>query len=84
MRKVKKYESGVVSDPVTVRPDMTIAQIKVLGRSADDAKKRGLKSPDRADSLALTFAKPGPAVVKPPDPPASRVASYDIDNEMGL
>ncbi|MGL5597748.1 MAG: IMP dehydrogenase [Aeromonas sp.] len=28
--KVKKYESGVVSDPVTVRPDMTIAQVKEL------------------------------------------------------
>ena len=30
VRKVKKYESGVVSDPGTVRPDMTIAQIKEL------------------------------------------------------
>ncbi|MFQ2651866.1 IMP dehydrogenase [Aeromonas caviae] len=30
VRKVKKYESGVVSDPVTVRPAMTIAQIKEL------------------------------------------------------
>jgi len=30
VRRVKKYESGIVSDPVTVRPDMTIAQIKEL------------------------------------------------------
>jgi hypothetical protein len=30
----------------------------LLMESKDDAKKRGVKSPDRADSLALTFAKP--------------------------
>ncbi len=30
VRRVKKFESGIVSDPVTVRPDMTIAQIKEL------------------------------------------------------
>lgn len=29
-----------------------------LIESKDDAKKRGVKSPDRADSLALTFAEP--------------------------
>lgn len=28
VRKVKKFESGVVSDPVTVRPDMTIAEVR--------------------------------------------------------
>lgn len=30
----------------------------LLIESKDDAKKRGIKSPDRADSLALTFAYP--------------------------
>lgn len=33
-------------------------QSKLLMESKDDAKKRGIKSPDRADSLALTFAEP--------------------------
>lgn len=31
---------------------------ELLIESKDDAKKRGIKSPDRADSLALTFAEP--------------------------
>ncbi len=31
---------------------------EMLIESKDDAKKRGIKSPDRADSLALTFAIP--------------------------
>lgn len=31
---------------------------EMLMESKDDAKKRGIKSPDRADSLALTFAIP--------------------------
>lgn len=30
----------------------------LLMEAKDDAKKRGIKSPDRADSLALTFAEP--------------------------
>jgi phage terminase large subunit len=33
-------------------------QSLLLIESKDDAKKRGVKSPDRADSLALTFAEP--------------------------
>ena len=30
VRRVKKFESGVVNDPVTVHPEMTIAEIKEL------------------------------------------------------
>lgn len=30
VRKVKKFESGIVSDPVTVRPDMTLKQVAQL------------------------------------------------------
>ncbi len=30
VRRVKKFESGIVSDPVTVNPEMTIAEIKEL------------------------------------------------------
>ncbi|MDP5291724.1 IMP dehydrogenase [Oceanimonas sp. CHS3-5] len=32
VRKVKKFESGMVSDPVTVSPDMTIADVRELTR----------------------------------------------------
>jgi hypothetical protein len=31
---------------------------EMLIESKDDAKRRGVKSPDLADSLALTFAEP--------------------------
>lgn len=55
----------------------------LLLESKDDAKKRGLKSPDRGDSLALTFAVPGGAKAKTVIS-ASRVVSYATDNEMGF
>lgn len=32
VRKVKKYESGIVKDPVTVTPNMTIAEVKSIAR----------------------------------------------------
>ena len=56
----------------------------LLIEAKEEAKKRGLKSPDRADSLALTFAIPGPAKAPEVQIPAHRVATYDIDSEMGL
>lgn len=55
----------------------------LLLESKDDAKKRGLKSPDRGDSLALTFAIPGGA--KPNKQiPAYAVADYGVDPELGM
>jgi IMP dehydrogenase len=32
VRRVKKYESGVVSDPVTVTPDMTIREVQAMAQ----------------------------------------------------
>jgi phage terminase large subunit len=55
---------------------------ELLLESKDDAKKRGIKSPDEADSLALTFAYP----VKPPpkDPDQWRVSDPRPDAETGM
>ena len=38
VRKVKKFESGMVSDPVTVRPDLTLAELNEI------VKKNGFAS----------------------------------------
>ena len=56
----------------------------LLIESKEDAKKRGVKSPDRADSLGLTFAIPGPPKAKPKPIPQSAVADYALDPELGL
>jgi hypothetical protein len=47
----------------------------MLMESKDDAKKRGIKSPDRADSLALTFAHPARDMA---DMPARAHTEYAI------
>lgn len=46
------------------------------------AKKRGMKSPDYGDSLALTFAYPPQKPAR--SIPASAVVEYAVDSEMGL
>lgn len=51
--------------------------------SKDDMKKRGLKSPDRGDSLALTFAIPGGAKTKKRVHP-SQVPQNEPDNYTGF
>ena len=44
---------------LSVTENLTIAQIKVLGRSADDAKARGLKMLDRVGLMAHKDKYPG-------------------------
>lgn len=55
----------------------------LLLESKDDMKKRGIKSPDEGDSLALTFAIPVTKRKTPPIP-RDRIAVYDADPEMGM
>jgi hypothetical protein len=67
MREWIKAGASIPNDPDLVT-DLTALQYgykggELLLESKQDAKKRGIKSPDRADSLALTFAYP----VKKPD-----------------
>lgn len=79
--------ASIPNDP-DLRTDLTGLRYFYRGgllllESKDDAKKRGLKSPDRGDSLALTFAIPGGAKPKK-HIPASAVADYAVDNELGM
>lgn len=52
----------------------------LLIESKDDAKKRGLKSPNRADSLALTFARPGARKRRV----RADAAVYEVHSETGI
>ncbi|MNT45390.1 hypothetical protein D3C72_1819740 [compost metagenome] len=62
MREFLKNGAVLPNDP-ELATDLTALQYlfrggELLMESKQDAKKRGIKSPDRADSLALTFAVP--------------------------
>ena len=62
MREWLKAGASIPNDPDLVT-DLTALQYGYKGgdlllENKQDAKKRGIKSPDRADSLALTFAVP--------------------------
>ena len=62
MREWLKAGASVPNDNDLIT-DLTALQYSYRGgalliESKEDAKKRGIKSPDRADSLALTFAYP--------------------------
>ena len=62
MREFLKNGASLPNDP-DLSTELTALQYEYRGgellmESKDDAKKRGVRSPDRADSLALTFAVP--------------------------
>lgn len=83
MREWLKNGASIPNDNDLIT-DLTALQYSyragaLLLESKDDAKKRGIKSPDRADALALTFAYP----VKTQDewvvPPAPSAAWAALD-----
>ena len=70
MREYLKNGAALPNDP-DLSTDLTALQYQFRGgellmESKEDAKKRGIKSPDRADSLALTFAAPARDVALTP------------------
>ena len=70
MREYLKNGASIPNDP-DLATDLTALQYEFRGgelliESKDNAKKRGIKSPDRADSLALTFAVPARDVASVP------------------
>jgi hypothetical protein len=84
MRDWLKDPNGVeIPDLDELQADLTAptykydSEQKVILEKKEDIKKRGLRSPDCADALALTFAFP----VKPAEPQQSRARTdYDVLN----
>jgi len=77
--------ASIPNDP-ELKTDLTSLQYsyragELLIESKEDAKKRGVKSPDRADSLALTFAYPG---APPPAPVKILTPNYSTVPGMGV
>lgn len=73
------------NDP-DLKTDLTALKYKFKGdlrliESKDDAKHRGIKSPDRADSLMLTFAYP---CAERRAPPPSLPTYIGFDRSMGV
>ena len=86
-REMREWlKSASIPNDQDLRTDLTALRYlfrggELLLESKDDAKKRGVKSPDRGDSLALTFAIPSlPKTAKPTFIPAYRPG----DRSMGV
>jgi hypothetical protein len=81
----------VASIPNTpeLRADLTAIRYgyksgELLLESKDDLKARGVKSPDRGDSLALTFAIPGDTTKGTTINPSTVTVYGVMDEQMGL
>lgn len=88
MREWLKAGASIPNDNELVT-DLTALQYSFKGgdlllESKQDAKKRGIKSPDRADSLALTFAfPPQPVSTEWEVPAAAQTAWRALDEITG-
>lgn len=82
MREWLKAGASIPNDPDLIS-DLTALQYHYKGglllmESKDEAKKRGIKSPDRADSLALTFAEPPKQVDDEFEMPVTDLQSWGV------
>jgi len=86
-REMREWmKSASIPKDQDLRTDLTALRYlfkggELLLESKDDAKKRGVKSPDRGDSLALTFAIPTMAA---PPRPAQLPAYQGSTKGMGV
>ncbi len=85
-REMKEWlkQASIPNDP-DLRADLTALRYQfksgeLLLESKDDAKRRGVKSPDRGDSLALTFAVP---TIPEKTKPVRGRAHRPLDPSMG-
>jgi len=84
-REMKEWlKNASLPNDQDLRTDLTALRYlfkagELLLESKDDAKKRGVKSPDRADSLAMTFAYP---TLAKKEPPRAKVQQYSPSDSM--
>lgn len=86
-REMKEWlKNASIPNDQDLKSDLTALRYNFKGgelllESKDNAKSRGVKSPDRGDSLALTFAKPTIVV---PKTKVARVNTFTpLDSEVG-
>jgi hypothetical protein len=86
-REMREWlKTASIPNDQDLRTDLTALRYNFRGgelllESKDDAKKRGVKSPDKADALALTFAKP--TIVKAASNIKPIKSFTPLDSEIG-